>query len=359
MPKVLIIVAHRLQRSPSQRYRFEQYMSFLETQGFEFVVSPLLNEAQDKLFYSKGNFIRKVFILLNTLWLRWKDIRRFKQFDVLFIQREALFFGSSYVERKAFESGKYVIFDFDDSIWLADTSPGNKKFEWVKKPEKFFDNVKYAHTVIAGNAYLAGKTRASEKTVIIPTTIDTDFHKPFPREKNEEYITIGWAGSISTVKHFETLIPVLLKLKAEFGDRLRIILMGQTGYAHPQLAVESVNWSHTEEVSILNRFDIGIMPLPDDAWANGKCGLKALSYMACGVATVASAVGVNKDIIEHGKTGFLANSEDEWLHSLRLLCNDKALRKMIGAAGRLRVQEAYSVEANKAKYLTVFKKSIA
>ncbi len=354
MKKVLIVAAHRPQRSPSQRYRFEQYIPLLEEHGFSFTFSPLLNQADDALFYSSGNFIKKVIILLKTLWIRWKDIQRFKNFDIIFIQREALFFGTSYVEKKAAKSGAKVIFDFDDSIWLADTSPSNKKFEWVKNPLKFFDNIKYASKVIAGNAYLASKANALEKTIVIPTTIDTSFHRPIGITKADSVITIGWAGSISTLKHFETLLPVLLKLQVEFGDKICVKLMGQKTYSHPQLKTISVNWSHAEEVAILNSFDIGIMPLPDDEWANGKCGLKALTYMACGIPTVASAVGVNKEIITHGTTGFLATTEAEWLLYLRQLITSNALRKQIGNDGFIRVTEAYSVEKWKSVYLEVF-----
>jgi glycosyltransferase involved in cell wall biosynthesis len=356
MKKVLILVAHRPQRSPSQRYRFEQYLPFLEAHGFSFSFSPLLNEADDRLFYSSGNFIKKIIILLKTLWIRWKDVRRFKNFDTIFIQREALFFGTSYVEKRAAKSGAKVIFDFDDSIWLADTSPGNKKFEWVKNPLKFFDNVSYADTVIAGNAYLASKTNAPKKTVVIPTTIDTNFHKPNHIEKTDTTITIGWAGSISTLKHFETLLPVLLKLQDEFGDKICVKLMGQKKYSHPQLKTTSVNWNHAEEVVILNSFDIGIMPLPDDEWANGKCGLKALTYMACGIPTIASAVGVNKEIIKHDETGFLATNEQEWLLYLRALITNSSLRMQLGNAGKKRVIEEYSVEKWKPHYLDVFQK---
>lgn len=354
MKKVLILVAHRPQRSPSQRYRFEQYLPFLEEHGFSFTFSPLLNETDDKLFYSSGNIVKKIIILLKTLWIRFKDIQRFKQFDIIFIQREALFLGTSYVEKRASKSGAKVIFDFDDSIWLADTSPGNKKFEWVKNPLKFFDNVSYVHQVIAGNAYLASTANVLNKTLIIPTTIDTNFHKPQGIKKADTTITIGWAGSISTLKHFETLLPVLLKLQEEFGDKIRVKLMGQKVYSHPQLKTISVNWSHNQEVAILNSFDIGIMPLPDDEWANGKCGLKALTYMACGIPTIVSAVGVNKEIITHGETGFLATTEDEWLELLRQLIIDPDLRTQLGKAGLKRVQEAYSVEKWKSSYLNAF-----
>ncbi|WP_317899492.1 glycosyltransferase family 4 protein [Aurantibacillus circumpalustris] len=355
MPNVLILCAHRPKRSPSQRYRFEQYLPFLKQHGFNFTFSYLLNEKDDTTFYSQGNFLVKIFILIKSVLIRLKDCFRFKNFDIIFIQREASFLGTSYFEKRAHKSGAYVIFDFDDSIWLADTSPGNKKWEFIKKPEKFFRNISYANCVIAGNSYLAKKSQTINKnTKVIPTTIDTDFHMPKPKLRNNEIITIGWSGSISTVKHFETLLPVLMKIKLAYGNKVNFKVLGDPHYSSADLNVIPKAWTETTEVDELNSFDIGIMPLPDDAWANGKCGLKALSYMACEIAVVISAVGINKEIVEQDKNGFLASTEDEWFRCLSQLIDDKTIRNEMGKAGRKTVIERYSVEANKAKYLEIF-----
>lgn len=355
MPSVLILCAHRPRRSPSQRYRFEQYLPFLEKHGFQFTFSYLLNGREDKLFYSRGHLPAKMLILFKSVMIRIRDGFRFRSFDIIFIQREASFLGTSFCERRAHRSGKYVIFDFDDSIWLADTSPGNKKWEWIKKPEKFFDNVSYASCVIAGNAYLAEKAGTiNTNTVIIPTTIDTGVHVPKPELRNKETVTLGWSGSISTVKHFELLLPVLRRLKERFGDTVKFKVIGDPYYKNTELNVEAVAWSEATEVNELNTLDIGLMPLPDDAWANGKCGLKGLSYMACGVPAVMSAVGVNKDIIAQGVNGFLARSDNDWFDLLCRLIEDKDLRNKMGNEGRKTVLENYSVEANKEKYLDVF-----
>lgn len=359
MPSVLILCAHRPKRSPSQRYRFEQYLSFLEANGFQFTYSYLLNKKDDLTFYSGGRFMAKAFILLKSVLIRLKDCFRFRHYDIVFVQREASFFGTAFFEKRARRSGAYVIFDFDDSIWLADTSPGNKKWEFIKKPEKFFKAVTYAHAVIAGNTYLAGKSLPWNKnTDVIPTTIDTSIHIPKPGLRNKEQITIGWSGSISTVKHFETLVPVLLQLKQKYGEKIKFKILGHPGYSTQLLEVESAGWTEATEVDQLNSFDIGIMPLPDDAWANGKCGLKGLSYMACEVPAVMSNVGVNNEIIAHGKNGFLASSEQDWLSALCRLIEDQSLREEIGKAGRRTVIEAYSVEANKSHYLQVFRQAL-
>ncbi|MBL7919605.1 MAG: glycosyltransferase [Bacteroidia bacterium] len=356
MKNVLILCAHRPKRSPSQRYRFEQYLPFLEENGFKFTYSYLLNEKDDLVFYSKGNTFSKALILLKTFFIRLKDSFQFKKYNIIFIQREASFLGTSYFEKKAFHSGAYVIFDFDDSIWLADTSPANKKWEWIKRPEKFYKNISYAHCVIAGNAYLAEKARPYNKNiVIIPTTINSTWHIPKTEHRNKKLITIGWSGSISTVKHFELLVPVLLKLQDKYPNRLKFKVIGDKYYKHTQLNVEAIEWNENTEVSELNSLDIGVMPLPNDQWANGKCGLKGLSYMACGVPAVMSAVGVNNDIIINGENGFLIKSENEWMEVLSRLIEDVELRNLTGNKGRETVIKDYCVKAHKHSYLEVFK----
>lgn len=355
MPSVLILCAHRPGRSPSQRYRFEQYLPYLEQHGFTFTFSYLLSETDDKLFYAHGHFPRKVGILAKSVFIRLKDCFRLKRYDVVFVQREALFLGTSVVEHAASVFAKYFIFDFDDSIWLADTSPGNKKWEWIKRPQKFFNNVSAAHCVLAGNAYLAERAKSYNTNVhILPTTINTDFHKPMPGLKQADCVTIGWSGSISTVKHFELLLPVLTKLKARYGKRIKYKVIGEPNFRHGELEVEAVAWAEETEVQQLNTLDIGIMPLPDDAWANGKCGLKGLAYMACGVATIMSEVGVNKQIIRHGYNGFLAENDYEWFNLLCELVENAELRETFAANGRETVEQQYSVSAWKEKYLEVF-----
>jgi glycosyltransferase involved in cell wall biosynthesis len=355
MPKVLLLCDHRPGRSPSQRYRFEQYLPYLQKNGFTFHWSFLLDEKDDKVFYSERNALSKMQIILRSLSKRKKESGHYKDYDIIFIQREAHFLGTSEFEKKAFQSGAKVIFDFDDSIWMEDTSPGNKKWSWLKKPAKFFDNVSSAHLVIAGNEYLAKKAADINKNVvIIPTTIDTDIHVPKPELRNKPALIIGWSGSISTIKHFETLLPVLKKLKGKYKDKLGIKIIGQKKYENSELQVDCVEWSEKSEVNELNSFDIGIMPLPDDEWARGKCGLKGLSYMACGVPTVMSAVGVNTQIIENGANGFLVKNENEWLEVLTKLIENAELRKTIGEAGRKAVIEKYSVLANQDRYLNAF-----
>lgn len=353
--RVLILCAHRPGRSPSQRYRFEQYLPWLQDHGFVFQWSFLLNERDDRLFYAHGHLPQKAFILLKSLMIRLRDLFRFNKFGIIFIQREAFFLGTSFFENRAFRSGAKVIFDFDDSIWLADTSPANLKWEWLKRPGKFYRNCAAAHVVLAGNRYLQLEAQKQHPRVrLVPTTVDTDWHVPKHGLRHKEVLCIGWSGSLSTLKHFELLVPVLKELKARYGERIRYKVIGDKHYRKPELEIEAVAWSADTEVQELNSLDIGLMPLANDDWAKGKCGLKALCYMACEIPVVMSPVGVNTEIVQQGENGFLAASDAEWIRLLSQLIDQEELRRHMGQKARQRVIEAYSVQRYRKDYLQIF-----
>jgi glycosyltransferase involved in cell wall biosynthesis len=204
---------------------------------------------------------------------------------------------------------------------------------------------------VAGNNYLAEYGRQFNPNVfMIPTTVETAIYFPKPLPQKEEAIIIGWSGSPTTVQHFETLIPVLKQLKDRYGNRISFRLIGDGQYKNAELGIEGISWSVERELETINSFDIGIMPLPDDAWSKGKCGLKGLTYMAFEKATVMSAVGVNQAIITDGVNGFLAKNETDWLQKLSILIENEELRTDLGKRGRATVVKHYSVEANQEKY---------
>ena len=355
MKQVLIVCAHRPNRSPSQRYRFEQYLPYLQAQGFEFTWSYLISEKDDEGFYAPGNYFRKAKVLLGAYVKRYRDLLRVKNFDIVFEQRESVFTGSVFFERGVVKKGVRLIYDFDDSIWMADTSPANKKFEWLKRPKKIFEVFTLASSIIAGNEYLAKRAQEHNRyPTIIPTTIDTDVHMPLEKPASKK-IRIGWSGSISTIKHFQLLRLVLGRIKMRYQNLVEVAVLADKHYSDPEIELVSLIWTAESEVEQLNTFDIGVMPLPDDAWSQGKCGLKGLSYMACGIPTIMSPVGVNKTIIKSGQNGILALDEIEWFDALSSLIENAQLRRTLGENGRETVIEKYSVEANKHKYLEVFR----
>ncbi len=355
MPKILFIAAHRPNRSPSQRYRFEQYFDFLRAKGYECELSNIISESDDKLFYSSGSILQKISITIKSIFKRLKDINRVNQFDIVFVQREAFMTGSSFFEKRFAKSKAKFVFDFDDSIWLLDTSEANKKWEWMKSTKKTGEICSLSDLVFAGNSYLADYAKQFNKNVtIVPTTIDTNaFSRNLPY-KNNDTICIGWSGSHTTIKHFEEAVPILKKIKKKYGDKVFFKVMGDPDYVNEELNIKGIPWSSEKEVEIISSFDIGIMPLPDDEWVKGKCGLKGLSYMALEVPTIMSRVGVNSEIINEGINGFLASNEAEWINRISQLIESFDLRKKLGEKARETVIESYSVESQKNNYLQHF-----
>lgn len=355
--KILYIVQHRFDRSPGQRYRCEQYISFLEQNGFECTYSPIIVDADEDSHLYYGNIFQKLFLFLKGIFRRMRDVLRAKNFDIIFIYREAFMTGTVLFEKLMHQRGNKIIFDFDDAIWKRDVSEGNKNLAWLKKPEKTNDIIALADLVFTGNQYLADYAKQFNKNVvIIPSTIDLNYYH-LPQKNSSDKsgkVVIGWSGSLTTIEHFKIILPVLKRIKEKYNAKVAFRVFGVPEYKNKELEIEGIAWTPENEVEQIALFDIGIMPLPDNEWARGKCGMKGLQYMALEVATIMSAVGTNKDIIQDGKNGFLALSEEEWFQKLSQLIDSKTLRKEFGKAGRKTVAEKYSSQAIRDNYLSYF-----
>lgn len=353
MPKILFIATHRPNRSPSQRFRFEQYLEFLKNENWDYNFSFLISEKSDTIFYQKGHFVKKLIIIINGFFIRLGNLFSASKYDVIFIQREAFFTGTTFFEKRFSKSKAKVLYDFDDSIWLSNVSDANKNWNWLKNHNKTREIIAVADMIFAGNQYLASYAQqVNNNVIIIPTTIDTEEYQkePFKNEK----ICIGWSGSITTIQHFEYAIPFLKEIKKKYGEKIEIKVIGDQNYNNRALDIKGIAWNKKNEIKDLSSFDIGIMPLPNDEWSNGKCGLKGLQYMALEIPTIMSPVGVNTEIIQDGVNGFLANNPTEWIDKLSTLIESKELRDNIGLEGRKTVENKYSVIANRDKYLESF-----
>jgi glycosyltransferase involved in cell wall biosynthesis len=350
--RILFIASHRKNRAPNQRFRFEQYFDYLEKHGFQCTLSPLIaTEEEDKTFYIQGNYPSKVLLGLQLGLRRIKDIIRASEFDIIVIAREAFITGSTFVERAFARSRAKVIFDFDDSIWLNVVSNNNRFFAALKSGTKTSRIIKISDKVFAGNEFLASYASGfNDNVVIVPTTIDTDAYQPDYKE-NKQVVTIGWSGSVTTIEHFQFAIPVLRILKEKYKDRILFKVIGDGNFVEPTLTIKGIPWRNETELEDLREIDIGIMPLPDNEWTWGKCGLKGLQYMALEIPTIMSPVGVNLKIIQDGINGFLANTTEEWIDKISMLIDQPDLRVAIGREGRKTVVDHYSVNSNRQRYL--------
>lgn len=338
---------------PSQRFRFEQYLKILE-QEYNCEQKTFWDKKSWDHLFSDSNFVLKTWLLILAFAKRKLLIFSIQKYDVIFIHREMAHIGPPIFEwiiKYVFK--KKIIYDFDDAIWVLNYSDKNKIAKYFKSPWKIKYLCKWADTIIVGNTYLQSYAKQfNSNVVVIPTTIDTNYHKA-SNQSPKEKITIGWTGTLTTLRQLEIILPALKELEETFDFDFIVI-----SNENPKIDLKSykfIKWCKTTEIEDLLRINIGVMPLFDEEWEKGKCGFKGLQYMALEIPTIMSPVGVNTEIITDGVNGFLASTKNEWVETITKLINNSTLRITLGKAGRQTILEKYSVEANKQKYLDVFK----
>lgn len=357
---VSFVVPYPIGQAPSQRFRFEQYLSVLEGKGFTYRVHSFWSLDTWEILYKEGHLTQKLIALMFGFMKRlFQLFFIIPHADYVFIHREATPLGPPFFEWTAVNLfSKKIIYDFDDAIWLPNTSKENNLAAFLKWNTKVGSICKWSFKVSCGNSYLLNYALQFNKNVILnPTTIDvTNVHNPslYHRQKKSTSVIIGWTGTHSTLPYLNSLVPVLKKIEEKFSGQVRTLIIANK---NPQLTLAFTDfkpWAKQTEIEDLLQIDIGIMPLTDDIWAQGKCGFKALQYMALGIPTLASPVGVNTQIINDTIDGYLCESTEAWISNLEKLICDKALRMKIGQHGRKKVIDGYSVESNSSNFLTLF-----
>ena len=340
--------------SPGQRYRLEQWEPLLRERGVEITWAPFEDEELHSVVYKPGQMGKKLQLVTRNLARRLSTIGKARNYDLVYILREAALLGPPIFERLLYQQRVPFVFDFDDAIFVSYRSPSNGYLSYLKFASKTKTICRLASHVMVGNPYLADYAhQVNENVTVIPTTIDTEKYRVPPPKDDSGPITIGWTGSYSTVQHLDTLRGALKKLAETEKFRLRVI--GTPSYELSPIDVEAMQWRATTELEDLCAIDIGVMPLPDDNWSKGKCGLKALQFMALGIPTICSPVGVNTDIIQDNENGFLAGTEAEWVEKLTALLRSAELRRRLGDAGRATVEQKYSAAIQAPRVYEIFK----
>lgn len=355
MKKILFVAHHRLDRSPGQRYRFEQFFDFLELKGLSCHLANIITEEDEKILYESSNILKKIVVGIKSYKRRFIHLLSITKYDLVVIYREALPTRSIFFEKYISKKNIPIIFDFDDAIWVKDVSDTNKKISWFKDERKIEKLLPLCTHVTCGNEYLAAYAKKfNDKISIIPSTVDTDLYYPSNKNNNNQVVRIGWVGSHTTIKHFELIIDVFKQLKDKYQNKIDFIVIGDENYKNEKLDLKVKKWDNSMEVELFNCFDIGVMPLPKDEWAKGKCGMKGLLYMSVGKPAVMSNVGMNKQIIDHGINGYLASGHKQWFDVLSNLIEDKELRRQIGLNGRETVLSKYSKNVTKDIYYQLY-----
>jgi hypothetical protein len=296
----VLFLTQTTELGPASRYRVYQFLPALKAAGVEYEVSPSVRSDEYSAYF--GGKWTKARFLPRILSRRGRDVKRMKDFDAVFIQKE--FFPIDALRWKF--SGR-IIYDIDDAVF----GPATDRIAAASE------------LVLAGNKFLASRF---PKAVVMPTVVDTDRFKPKPSSGSA--VVAGWIGSRTTMKYLEELWEIPMKV---ISSKV------------PGFACEFEPWSLGREVEQVQSFDIGLAPLTDTEWERGKCGLKTLQYMACGIPVVASPVGVQKDFVERSGGGILAATLNQWKESVRWLAERPEERRAMGEKGRQFVEANYSL----------------
>ena len=325
--KVIFLTHHSLQ---GHRFRVECYFPYLNAHKVETTWQPMPQ----------------------SLGGRWELYRELPRYDVVLIQRRLLSpFEFNHIRRRA----KRIVFDVDDAVMFRSSSSPQQR-SWSRM-WKFKYMAMKSDAVIVGNQFLREQVLQHvdpDKVTLIPTAIDTSFYPKKKEPSRDGHTILGWIGTRSTLKYLRDLDAVFGSLGKRF-DGIGLKIVCDEFYDFPTIPVIKKQWSLEEENDDLVSFDIGLMPLRDDLWARGKCGLKIIQYQCVGLPVVCTPVGANRDIIRDGYNGFWATSIEEWVAKLSILIEREDLRREMGTHGMEMVEREFSIGVTSKKLLAVFR----
>ncbi len=334
--------------APSTRFRLAQFVPALRISDIAMTIHPFLSTERYRIARSASP-LRAARLLLDGFRDLKSMIASGGAFDVVMVQRNLTPIMDRQFLAMLRRKGIPLVYDFDDAVFL-ELVGGRRWLEFFRSPhETTTAFCRSAAVVLAGNDHLVEFARGasarceSNRVHLLPSVIDTDRFKPASGDPGR-VPTLGWVGSDTTVPYLEALAPALKRLRRRTPYRL-VVVAGETFPHLPGLDYDFIPWSSELEVEVFHELDVGLYPLEDTPWSLGKCGLKAIQYLACGVPCVASPVGPLKDIVTPGATGFHAREEDEWVAKCHTLLTDRDMRTRFGRAGRQFVVDHYSVES--------------
>jgi len=340
---------------PSSRYRFYNYVNSFKKENINFKINPLFN----KCYFSAKNKFQKILIVLLSYIKRFFQIIALlvnhKKIDLVVIEYElfpyfpAIF---EYILKK--RNIKYFV-DYDDAIFHKYDLNKNKIIKFLLK-DKIANVIKYASKVIVCNSYLENYAKKYNNNIFkLPTVVILEkYLKTVNSIKNDDFI-IGWIGSKTTSIY---ILDILESIK-DFVKKYPNVQFNLVGFDNNLLSekeihecnINIIKWQEETEVDNILNFDVGIMPLDDTPWSRGKCGFKLIQYMSCKKPLIASAVGVNTEIIDDGENGILIYNKNEWFNAFEKLYLNKSLREKMSSNNYERINKYYNHNENIKKYI--------
>lgn len=359
--KVLFLTAYP-NLAASSRTRVYQFLPLLKKENINYKVICFVPSQMYRynLALSSDKILPKLvyynFIYIIRLLKTFQSVLIARNYDIIFIQKVIL---PVRLEKILKILNKNMIFEFDDAIFAS----GKDEKGFIGKMKRKFQNagfermLKFSRCCLVENEYNRNiALKYCPDVMKITGPIDTKrYFVKREKKREEKKVVIGWIGSPYTTEYLYRIKDALEELSAKYNFVLRLV-GAKRDFKIERVNYEIKDWSLTREVSDLNAFDIGIMPLSDDEWTKGKGGYKLLQYMSMGVPGVASPVEINKEIIEDGVNGFLADTHEEWVKKLSILIENKTLRKEMGKIARITVEKRYALDNAAKKLIKMFER---
>ena len=353
-PSIYFIVPAPTGISPGQRFRFEQYCSFLKEKNISFTISSFYSLSAWQVLYTSTSKTKKILAVLTGFLKRVADLFKVWHYSYVYVYREAAPVGPPFFEwfiAKILR--KKIIYDFDDAIWIPFKSEYNHAASGLKSFGKVAKICRWSYKISVGNQFLATYAEKYNSNVyIIPTVVDTEAVHNNLQDQQTQTPSIGWTGTFSTLKYLDLILPALQRLQVCY-DFIFFVIADKDPHL-PLKNYRFIKWIRNNEVADLLHFHIGLMPLLDDEISKGKCGFKAIQYMSLGLPSVVSPVGVNTEIVEDGVNGFICHTLNDWEEKLSLLLMNTPLRIAMGKTARDKIKSKYSVKATEDLFLKLF-----
>lgn len=353
--KVLALTPNILGFSPGQRSSIELWEKVLDRQGIRVDYLPFETPGLHRVLYKPGHLTLKLQEMVRAYCRHLLQLKRVHGYDAVFVYREAALIGPALIERLVARRGKPIIYQLDDPLYIPYRSPNNGLLSYLKFFKKVDTISRLSKVVIVNSTHHREYvSRFNSNIWQIPSVVDTERYR-YERRDRATPPVVGWSGSPTTVKNVSMISDALLELSKQCSYEL--VLIGGTRFEIP-VSHTAQSWREETEVGDLRRMDVGLVPVPDNEWNRRKFFMKVVQYMALGIPPVATPTGSNPEVIEHGRTGFLAGTPEEWVKYLKLLIKDRALLDEMSANAAAVARERYSLQANEEAIVSAFRAAL-
>jgi glycosyltransferase involved in cell wall biosynthesis len=355
---VLTLIPNQYGFSPGQRSSIELWEQVLKPAGINIHYAPFESERLRQILYQSGHQFEKASEMVRSYVERLRLLRDLDKYDAVFVYREAALLGPAFLEKMIARRGKPIIYQLDDPLYVPYRSPSNGYLSYLKFFGKVAEICRLSTVVIVNSSHHREFVSQYNKNIWqVPSIVDTKQYVYQPEAQETERVCIGLSGSPTTVVNLRLVADALRELAPRVDHNVHLI--GGTSFDLPGVTYTAQMWNGETEVADLRKMQVGMVPVPVNEWNKRKFFMKSAQYMALGIPPVATSIGSNPEVIEHGGTGFLADSTAQWVEYLELLIRDHDLRKRMSKKAAQVAQERFSLEANAGKVIEAFRAAVA